>query len=152
MDGIKHLIECNCVLPQMRGKNPPLFHSFVVFSVIDDEGIVQEKFAQCNNCGIVHRVYDVCKSELTNKESHASLPTISDISLSLPSELNSVLSTYKCDISIWEHVQFIYLLERWGESVVVSKEIDNGTVNGKRLLIEGHSKFRIEPISYTEMF
>lgn len=114
--------------------------------------MVQEKFAQCNNCGIVHRVYDICKSELTNKESHASLPTIKDISLSLPSELNSVLSTYKCDISVWEHVQFIYLLERWGESVVISKEIDEGTINGKRLLIEGHSKFRIEPISYVETF
>jgi hypothetical protein len=135
----------------MRGKNPPLFHSFVVFSILDDEENVQEKFAQCNNCGIIHRVYDICKSELTKKESHGAIQTIADISLSLPTELNSILTTYKCDISIWEHVQFIYLFGKWGESAVVSKEIEDGKVNGKRLIIEGSTKFRIEPISYSEV-
>jgi hypothetical protein len=151
MEGIKHLIECNCILPQMRGVTPPLFHSFIAFSVVSDDGSVLEKFSQCNNCGIIHRIYDICKSELLKKESHVLIQTFSDISLSIPSEVSSILTTYKCDIATWEHVQFIFQNELWGLNSVVSKEYENGTTQGKRLIIEGPSKFRIEPFSYTEV-
>lgn len=135
----------------MKNKNPPLFHSFVVFSILDDDSNVLEKFAQCNNCGIVHRVYDICKSELTKKEAHITIQSIDDISLSLPSDLTSILVSYKCDVSVWEQVQFIYENERWGEFSIVARENEDGTVSGKRLVIEGPTKFRIEPISYTEV-
>lgn len=120
----------------MRGKTPPVFHSFVVFSIENDEGQILEKFAQCNNCGIIHRVYDVCKSELIKREQHPMIQTFSDISLSIPSELSSILTTYKCDIATWEHVQFIYSNEKWGEFTIVSREYDDGVTNGKRLIIE----------------
>lgn len=150
MNGVKHLVDCNCILPQMRGKTPPVFHSFVVFSIENDEGQILEKFAQCNNCGIIHRVYDICKSELIKREQHPMIQTFSDISLSIPSELSSILTTYKCDIATWEHVQFIYSNEKWGEFTIVSREYENGITNGKRLIIEGPAKFRIEPITFSE--
>ena len=152
MQGVKHLIECNCILPQMRGKTPPLFHSFIVFSVILEDESVAEKFAQCNNCGIIHRVYDICKSDLLKKETHAMVQNFSDISLSIPSELSSILSAYKCDIATWEHVQFIFHNEKWGENVIISREFENGKTIGKKLIIEEKNKFRIEPFSFSEVF
>lgn len=135
----------------MKGKNPPIFHSFIVFSIILDDSSVVEKFSQCNNCGIIHRVYDICKSELLKKEQHISVQTITDIGLSLPSELSNILVTYKCDIATWEHVQFIFENEKWGESIVVAREIENGVTNGKRLVIDGSKKFKIEPITFSEV-
>ena len=134
----------------MRGKNPPIFHSFVAFSIENDEGQILEKFSQCSNCGIVHRVYDICKSELTKREQHTMVQTFSDVSLSIPSELTSVLTTYKCDIATWEHVQFIYMNEKWGDFTIVSREYDNGVTNGKRLIVDGPTKFKIEPITFLE--
>lgn len=134
----------------MRGKSPPVFHSFVAFSIENDERQILEKFSQCNNCGIIHRVYDICKSELIRREQHPMIQTFSDISLSIPSELSSILSTYKCDIATWEHVQFIYANERWGDFTIVAREYDNGVTNGKRLIVDGPSKFKIEPITFSE--
>lgn len=151
MEGVKHLVDCNCILPQMRGKNPPLFHSFVVFSTILDDGSIVEKHAQCNNCGIIHRVYDIRKSELLKKEQHASVQTIEDVSLSLPTELSSILLSYKCDIASWEHAQFIFENEKWGDFIVISREFEDGITNGKRLVIAGQKKFKIEPITFSEV-
>ena len=37
VEGVKHLIQCHCVLPQYRNANPPMFHKFVTFSVVDDD-------------------------------------------------------------------------------------------------------------------
>ena len=79
MNGINHLIECQCILPQYKKRNNPPFHRFVVFSIVDDSDDVVEKFSQCNNCGIVHRVYDICKSEIASgHESLNSLPSKDD--------------------------------------------------------------------------
>ena len=46
MNGIKHLIECQCILPQFKKRENPPYHKFVVFSIIDDVDEVLEKFAQ----------------------------------------------------------------------------------------------------------
>lgn len=150
MQGIKHLIECNCILPQLREKNPPLFHSFVVFSIVSDDDSVKEKYAQCNNCGIIHRVYDICKSEILKKEEHVSVQSIVDISYSIPSDLSSILASYKCDLPSWEQAQFIYENEFWGNFVVIARESEGEKVSGKRLLIDGPKKFKIEPFDFVE--
>ena len=152
MEGVKHLIECKCILPQMKNKNPIIFHSFVVFSVVKDDGATQEKFSQCNNCGVIHRVYDICKSEIMPKESHAAVQTSYDVSLSTPTELSNILTTYKCDISLWEHAQFIYENELWGEKIILLKENNESEVSGKFLSIEGKLRFKIEPFSFKESF
>ena len=62
-DYTKHLIECQCTLKIFENKTKPLYHKFVVFSLLEDENI-EEKYVTCNNCDIVHRVYDICKSEI----------------------------------------------------------------------------------------
>jgi len=48
---IKHLVECKCSLPQFRERDIPVPHSFVVFSVVNEDGSIQPSYAECNNCG-----------------------------------------------------------------------------------------------------
>jgi citrate lyase subunit beta/citryl-CoA lyase len=84
MQGIKHLIQCHCILPQFRNLKEPKFHQFSVFSIIDDSDVIEPKLVACNNCGILHRVVDVCKSEIvTNREDSASSMKREDFNLSL---------------------------------------------------------------------
>ena len=64
LTGIKHLIECHCILPQYRGRKETVFHKFVVFSIVDASDTCIPKYVQCNNCSAVHKVYDICKSEI----------------------------------------------------------------------------------------
>jgi hypothetical protein len=61
--GVKHLVRCRCILPQFKDKPNPPAHQFAVFSVLDDQDVLKVGFAQCNNCGIVHKVTDICLSE-----------------------------------------------------------------------------------------
>ncbi len=145
MQGIKHLIQCHCVLPQFKNSADPAFHKFVVFSVIDDSDTVQPKFAQCNNCGIVHKVTDVCRSELTSKEEAKSIPNISDIKFSITQDLAKVLESYQCDIATWEQAEWIYLTKAWDQWIILSREEDElGDLHGKRLIFVENERFRIE--------
>ncbi len=146
MDSVNHLIECQCILPQYkRAENPP-FHKFVVFSVIDESDSVLEKFSQCNNCGIVHRVYDICKSDIAfGHESLHSLPSKEDFSLMLPSSVSDMLNSYNCDLYKWENVAFIINHEKVGNKIVLAKDEIEGKVQGKFLTYKGSGKFAIEP-------
>ena len=146
MKAIKHLIECQCVLPQYKKNNTPIYHKFVVCSIIDDADTVLEKFAQCNNCGIVHRVYDVCRSEIAvGHESLNSLPTKEDFNLMLSSSVIDILNSYNCELYIWEHVAFITNHEKIGERIVITKDEIDGKAQGKFLTYQGKGKFMIEP-------
>ena len=146
LSGIKHLIQCHCILPQFKESRDPVFHKFAVFSIIDEESdTVQPKFAQCNYCGIVHKVIDICRSELTTKEESKTLPNIVDIRLSLPKSLIEVLESYQCDISTWEHAEWIYLSKIWDSWIVLTREEDDdGEFHGKRLIFLGEERFKIE--------
>ena len=64
---------------------------------IDNEE-VKQKNAQCNNCGVIHKVTGICKSEiLTGREEARAIISIGDIKLSLPSRIAEILSSYSCD-------------------------------------------------------
>ena len=41
---IKHLVECQCILKIFEKKTKPLYHKFIVFSVIDENDNILEKF------------------------------------------------------------------------------------------------------------
>ena len=113
---------------------------------------VLPKFAHCNNCGVVHNIIDLCKSEIVvGKEMSRSLMTREDIRPSLPNNIAKVLDTYECDLPLWEEVQFIYEEERWASSVVISKENLNGTVSGKLLTLLGGTRIKIEPFTRDEV-
>ena len=120
--GQKHLVQCQCVLPQYRKLKEPVFHKFVVFSILDND-TVEPKYVQCNNCNAVHKVYDLCKSEIIpGKDELRSVVTIREISPFIPSDLRQLLETYNCELSIWEHIKFLLDEQRWGDKVVITKE------------------------------
>ncbi len=152
MQGIKHLVQCHCVLPTLRKLPNPVFHSFVVFSVLDDGGNVVPKDASCNNCGVIHRIIDICKSEVTTKENSSAIISIDDIQLMLPSELGNLLKNYDCDIATWEMVHFIYTNSSWGEKIILTRQTEGATRKGKMLTIEGPQKFKIESYDMSEAF
>jgi len=145
MRGQQHLLQCHCMLPQYRGRKDPVFHKFIVFSVIDDSDTVIPKYVQCNNCGAVHKVYDICKSEMiTGKDELNTVTTVSEIRRGLPVDLREILESYDCDLPIWENVLFIYLNQLWGQTVVMTRDTMNDEVQGKVLRLNGEDSIMIE--------
>jgi hypothetical protein len=143
MTGIKHLIECHCILQQYKKRADPLYHKFTVYSKIKDDK-VELKYAQCNNCGIVHKVYDICRSEIvTGKEDHNVGLTIEEMSIQLSDKLSNLLSVNNCDYATWEHVLDIIESSRWNESVVIKREIIDSKENIKILSILSEEKVKI---------
>ena len=143
--GQKHLVPCRCVLSQLRHLPDPPRHHFTVFSVIDDNDVVLPKFAQCNNCGLVHKVIDLCKSEIVQgKESMTSLITIEDMRQSLPKNICDILDTNSADIPTWEMAKFIIDNKRWGDFVVLNSESESGSRQGKYVRILGETMFKVE--------
>ena len=113
-----------------------------MFSVIEDDNVI-EKYVQCNNCDIIHRVFDICKSDILHgKEEGKSIRTIDDIEISLPSRLSSYLKTQNIDIAAWEQVEFI-IENKIEESVVIKREIQKLKVNLKILNIKNDGTFKV---------
>ena len=146
MIGHKHLIQCHCILPQYRSRPNPVYHKFVVFLEIDESDTVITKYVQCNNCGVVHKVYDVCKSEImVGKEELYTVATVEDCKLSLTQDVQMVLESYDVELSTWENVKFIVENEKKDDFVVLKQEeIDDGTIQGKLMRYSGEGKFKIE--------
>lgn len=142
--GQKHLIDCRCILPQNRGTNN--FHKFIVFSVIDDDDNVIPSFAQCNHCGVVHRVSDICTSEIISRESMATLPTIEEIKISLPDKLTTALSRFERDMDLptWQNIGFVYENQLLGQPIIINKDCEGHEVTYKVLTILGQNLFKID--------
>lgn len=141
----KHLIKCRCVLQQYKKLSKPPLHQFLVFSELDDEGNVKLKFAQCNNCGIVHKIKDVCTSDIVEgKEDLSSLMTIDDIKKSLPDNIVNILDNNDCSLPLWEQAKFIIENQSWGDIIPLSSEIVDGMRQGKYLRILGNNLHKVE--------
>ena len=148
MKGIKHLVQCHCILPQYKNSKNPVFHKFTVFSILDESDTVLVKYAECNNCGSVHKVYDVCKSEIVpGKEDSRSVLKKEDFRFSLPDSLFELLGQYEKEICDYEFSQFIIDNEVWDSTITLTREELEDHVQGKLLRFLESEKFRIE--SYT---
>ena len=151
MEGTKHLIQCHCILPQYKNMSNPVFHKFSVFSIIDDSDTVITKYSDCNNCGAVHKVYDICKSTFViGREDIRSKMSKSDFKFSLSSDLFEVLEQYNRDLPDYEYAQFIIDNEKWNTTIVLSREELDGTTQGKILRFIEKNKLRIESYSHKE--
>lgn len=141
---IKHLINCKCILPQFKSSNPPIFHSFVVFSSLTESGDVEQTYSQCNNCGVIHKVTEIGSSTVIRKEELASIETAEEIKLSLPDALVKILAGYELPLHTWQEIRFIIDNELWGQSpVILSREIIDDSTLGKCLLILGKELYKI---------
>ena len=144
--GQKHLIKCRCVLPQFKARQEPPAHQFVVFSAMNDEGEISPKYSQCNNCGVIHKVVDICKSEiLSGKEHMNSLIKIEDVKPSLHSNFSNILDSNNADLATWEAVQFVVENKRWGDIVVLTTDVEGDEIHGKYIRILGESMCKVEP-------
>lgn len=143
--GQKHVIKCRCILHQFKTKKNPPTHSFVVFSIINDDDSVVSKYVQCNNCGIIHKVTDIGRSEIINGKEHmSSIVTLNETKMSIPERLVILLEANNVDQPTWEYTKFIIDNERWGDCVVLSTDETEGTKQGKYVIILGENLFKIE--------
>lgn len=143
---VKHVIECKCFLPQYKNLPNPVYHQFVVFSELDGKGVITPSYAECNNCGLVHRVIETYQSSLAGKESSKFVPAISDIEMQIPERLAKALREHECELHVWQEAKFILEHELWGRFVVLSKEKTNNneTAVGKICQIIGRDLYKIE--------
>lgn len=152
MRGQRHLLKCRCVLPQYKGASNPPVHQFVVFSIVNDDDTVKVKYSQCNNCGIIHKVTDICTSEiLPGKEAMSSIVRAEDVKLSLPPNLSDILERNNVDIATWEQAQFILENKQWGNFVILAQEEESGTRQGKYVRIMSETFFKVESFSREEV-
>jgi hypothetical protein len=152
MEGYKHIIECHCVLPQYRNAKTGLYFKFPVFSIIDDGNNVVPKVAQCPNCDIIHRVFDVCKSEiLTGREHSREIITKEDLEFMLPEDFIRILKNYNCVTADYEQLHFILTYKKWNNHIVLSYEKNENEISGKILKFTETGMPKIEPYSYTDI-
>ena len=145
MPGFKHLIECHCTLKIYDKKNNLVNHKFPVYSKIKESGGVVPKIVKCNNCEAVHKVTDFCVSELMpGKDQTSVISDVEEISLSLPDKLVNTLRKLECDISCYEHCLDIIEEERWGEFVVLRRDIIDEKENLKLIFINSENRFKIQ--------
>tara|TARA_B100001250_G_C19531290_1_gene670523 strand:- start:396 stop:797 length:402 start_codon:yes stop_codon:yes gene_type:complete len=126
--------------------NPP-WHRFIVFSIIDDGDTVLAKHAKCNNCGVIHNVFDIGKSEILPGQETGAVMEKEDINLMLPKALSETLISYNCDIPTWEHVLFVLQNNKFPCKIVLSKEEENNIISGKALKLQSHGSYLIIPYS-----
>lgn len=143
-EGHKHLIKCRCVLPQFKKLRVPPAHQFQVFSVVDESGAVVPKVVRCNNCGILHRIQELCTSQILAKEDAVGCITVEDVKDGLDSRLAALLEREGADLATWEAVRFCLDEQRWGDVVVLSSERVDGAKQGKYLRLFGPALFRVE--------
>ena len=142
-------MECHCVLPQLKNAKNITYHKFTVFSIIDDSDTVIPKNAKCNNCGVIHNVVDICKSEIEIGFEGNAIMTKQDIKLMIPSDMTNILEAYDCDLPTWENALFAYENKLFNEIIIIARNEEDDKVFGKLLKITKNKTFRIEPYSYS---
>jgi len=147
--GTKHLVECRCMLPQFKDAKNIVFHQFIVFSELIND-TVTPKFVQCPNCGIVHNVYDLCKSEIVEGyELSTALLTVDDVRQSLPENISKLLSTYELPLHVWEEVLYVIQTGKWGSNIELTSERIKDTKHIKYLHILSPHKFSVKTEAFS---
>ena len=144
MLGTSHTIECHCVLPLYKSKTPIQYHKFVVYSKIDEKGGIIPKYVNCNNCGITHFVYEICKSEIKiGKEDLPTIRKIEDIKFSLPERLVSFLESYNQEVYVYEKIEDIIDKSIFPSEIILKREIIDESHHVKILNITSEKTFTV---------
>lgn len=135
----------------MKNKSDPPLHKFVVFSIQEND-VTLEKLVTCNNCGVVHRVIEICRSDILNNfEGTSSSLTLEDVAMQLSESVRDILASYEKELADYEHVKFMIDKDTIGDFVVLSQEFNDDRKSGKVLKYKGEGKFEIEPFSRSEI-
>ena len=131
-------------MPQFRKSAKPVFHKFVAFSILEND-VVNPTYVQCNNCSVVHKIYDLCKSEIIpGRDELRSVTTKEEIKMSLHEDLVSLLETYDCDLPVWEHARFVISENKWNETIILTRDTIEDETQGKMLTIKADNRFFLE--------
>lgn len=147
---IKHLIECQCVLSIFKNKSKPIYHKFPVFSTLDEEDCVKEKYVMCDNCGIIHYVNEISKTKIMwGKENLKSLiVTIDDVKFNLQSkDMQSIVNlAEKNQLSVadWEIIEHLIENNLSGIVLLNKEEIDDNIITQFIEFSQGKYKIKKE--------
>ena len=144
---LMHLVECQCILQIFKNKTKPVYHKIPVFSLVNDDKF-QDSHVVCDNCGIVHHVNEVSKSEIKwgfeNLESL--VKTKEDVKFNLESQgfdrLIHVLEKEDLPVAKWEKVE--YSLENKLEENIVLQKTDHDNNIVLKVLEIKDGKFKIK--------
>ena len=140
------------MLPQYRNAKKPLYFGFNVFSEIDEGNNITCKFLQCPNCGVIHKVYDACRSEIiTGKDESAMVRNLTDVKLSIPENFVELLENHGCEFADYEKLEFILDNKMWSEYILLSKDYEDNSRVGKMLTFSDNGKPKVEPFMSTEL-
>lgn len=115
-----------------------------MFSSVDDSDNVIPSYAQCDNCGVVHKITEVCGSEILHGSEDLKLQTIDDIKLGLSDKLNNLLDANNSPLPAWQHAAFVLENKKWGEIVVLSTEQAGDIRTVKYVIIIGETLFKVD--------
>ena len=142
--GIKHLIECHCVLAIYRKNEKIINHKFPVYSKIDEKGNIIEKLVKCNNCEAVHLVKEYCRSEIrAGKDQTEVTVSKEDMKYMLSERVNNFLERENVDLATWEQVLDLIEDKRWGEPVVVKRDIIGEDQHVKIITFISEDRFKV---------
>ena len=134
MSYIKHLVECQCVLSIFKNKTKPIYHKIPVFSLVDEEENLKEKYIICDNCGIVHFVFETFKSEIKwgQEEVKSLVTTKEDVKFNLEAydkqNIINMLEKFDIHVSDWEYVEYLIENNLKGSILLEKNESDNNIV------------------------
>jgi hypothetical protein len=140
MPGTKHLIECHCHLAIRKD----IYHKFPVYSKIVDDKVISH-YEKCTNCGTLHRITEICRSEfISGKEDAKMCLTKDDYIEMLPEKIATPLIKNDADISSYAHALDIIEEKRWGEMIVLSRETISDVQHIKTIEILSESQIKIQ--------
>ena len=131
---VKHLVECQCILSIFKNKTKPIYHKIPVFSLIDENDMIKEKYIICESCGIVHFIFETFKSEIKwgQEEVKSLVTTKEDVKFNLESygkkNIIDILEKFDKHISDWEYAEFLVENDISGFIVLEKNESDNNIV------------------------
>lgn len=143
-DYICHTLECQCILPIYNKIEKPVFHQFVVFSKFNND-VLEEKYVECNNCGIIHQVISCNKSNIISDTTNYKSLVVNkeDLSYSLPSKYLDFLTKKEVEeIYIWEKINFL-LENNINDTVLYKRSIEDNFVICEFINVIDNDNFKI---------
>tara|TARA_B100000965_G_C19153243_1_gene566971 strand:+ start:89 stop:520 length:432 start_codon:yes stop_codon:yes gene_type:complete len=131
-----------------KNNNKPVYHKIPTISFFNDNDEIKEKYIICNNCGVVHRVYEVLKSEIKwgMEDLKNLVNTKEDIAQNLnfleKNDIVNILNKEQAFTCDWELAEHLVENNIDGNIILQTTESDNNTVY-KVLEIKG-DKHRIK--------
>lgn len=142
IDSQRHVLICRCILRQNRERRDPDKFRFTACSLIID-GECSVSYVECPNCGVTHKVIDLCRSEIVQSELTKLAPSLDELKASLPDKLCAILANHELDTSVWQHAVNIVTHKLWGYSIQLKRESVGTDSVVKYVQVLGESLFRV---------